>query len=65
MDTANAPIFGIDSNGRVNEWNDVSLHAFLSEFFFSESHNYLLLLLIENCRDYRIFPRRSDGKTFS
>ena len=22
VDTANAPIFGIDSNGNVNEWND-------------------------------------------
>ena len=22
MDTANAPIFGIDKHGRVNEWNN-------------------------------------------
>ena len=24
VDTANAPIFGIDNNGAVNEWNEMT-----------------------------------------
>lgn len=24
VDTANAPIFGIDTEGKVNEWNDMT-----------------------------------------
>ena len=26
IDTANAPIFGIDDQGRVNEWNNKAAH---------------------------------------
>jgi PAS domain S-box-containing protein len=37
VDTANAPIFGIDVHGRVNEWNEKT--AEITEFSKEEAWN--------------------------
>jgi PAS domain S-box-containing protein len=41
VNTANAPIFGIDVNGRVNEWNDKT--AEITEFSKEEAWNMPLV----------------------
>ena len=41
VDTANAPIFGIDVNGNVNKWNDKT--AEITGFSYEEANNQPLV----------------------
>jgi len=51
IDTANAPIFGIDCNGRVNEWNNKT--AEITGFSKEEAYGYHLVstFIVPKLRD--------------
>ena len=52
IDTANAPIFGIDENGKINEWNEKT--AEITGFSYEEAFNSPLV-------DFFIIPRLKES----